>query len=170
MGRSGKPRDLPKLLARSWWLFVVPALLPDMIKMAIGGAGGPDDDEWWVGWAFKKFLSNSLGPIPIVRSLVEPAWDKAAGNKTFGFTVGPIQRFGEAFLNVATDTGKIARGDETKRATRNALELVGYSTGLVPGQIASSTQFLVDVGAGDADPEGFAQWWEGLTTSKLKKD
>lgn len=169
MGRDRRrSRNLPKLMARAWWMLVVPAVLPDMIKMALGGHGGPDDDEWWVGWTFKKLLSNALGPIPLARDIIEPAWDKAAGNKSFGYSLSPLQRAGETFVNVAGDAGKIARGDETKRATRNVLESVGYATGLVPGQIASAVQFLVDVGEGDADPQGFADWWEGLTTGKLK--
>lgn len=167
---SRRPRNFPKLLARAWWLVVVPAILPDLIKMATSGNGGPDDDEWWAAWAAKKFLSNSLGPIPGLRDLIEPAWDAAAGNKSFGYSLSPLQRIGETFVNVAKDGGRLARGDDTKHATKNALEAAGYATGLVPGQIASAVQFLVDVGDGDADPEGFSQWFEGLTTGKIKDD
>lgn len=167
---SRRPRNFPKLLARAWWLFVVPAILPDLIKMATSGNGGPDDDEWWAAWVAKKFLSNSLGPIPGLRDLIEPAWDAVAGNKSFGYSISPLQRIGETFVNVGKDVGRLARDDETKHATKNALEATGYATGLVPGQVASAIQFLVDVGNGDADPEGFAQWFEGLSTGRIEDE
>lgn len=171
MGRdSRRPRNFPKLLARAWWLMVVPSVLPDLIKVAIGASGGPDDDEAWTGWAFKKFLSNALGPIPFARDLIEPVWDKAAGNKSFGYSMSPLQRIGETFVNVGGDAGRKARGEDTKHATKDVMEAAGYATGLVPGQIASATQFLVDVGQGDVDPQGFSDWMEGLTTGRIKTD
>jgi hypothetical protein len=69
----------------------------------------------------------------------------------------------------AGDAGKLARGEETKQATRDTLEAVGYTTGIVPGQIAAATQFLVDVGYGEQDPRTFGEWYEGLTTGRLQE-
>lgn len=155
----------PQLAARAWWLIIVPPLLAEMLA-----GRGPGDDEDWGWWAFRKILFQMLGPIPLVRDLGEPAWAKAMGKPSFGYSISPMQRAGETFVNVAGDAGAIARGEETKRATRNVLEATGYATGLVPGQFASAVQFLVDVGEGDQDPEGIAQWWEGLTTGKIKDD
>lgn len=65
--------------------------------------------------------------------------------------------------------GNLIEGDETTRATRNALEATGYATGLVPGQVATAAQFLVDVGYGEQDPETVAEWWEGLTKGKVSE-
>lgn len=158
-------RMTPQLLARAWWLIVVSALLPDLLA-----GRGPGEDEEWGWWAFRKMLFQSLGPIPFVRDLGEPAWNKAVGNPTFGYSLSPIQRVGETFVNVGGDIGKLWRGEETKRATRNAMEATGYLTGLVPGQVASAVQFLVDVGEGEQNPETAAEWWEGLTKGKIKED
>ncbi len=115
-------------------------------------------------------LFNSLGAIPLVRDVARPLWDKAAGEKGFDYQLSPIQRGAQTVINTAGDVGKIARGDETTRATRNALESIGYTTGLVPGQIAASAQFLVDIGEGDADPQTIGEWYEGLTKGRIKED
>jgi hypothetical protein len=64
----------------------------------------------------------------------------------------------------------LAQGKETKRATRDVLEAVGYTTGLVPGQVAASTQFLVDVGMGEADPETIGDWYTGITKGRMPED
>jgi hypothetical protein len=71
-------------------------------------------------------------------------------------------------VNTAGDAVNLIEGEETKRATRNALESVGYATGVVPGQVAQATQFLVDVAQGDQHPRDFWDWYEGLSTGKVK--
>ena len=162
-----KPRNVPRLAARAFWLLIVPPLLTEAIKASLGGGDAPDDDEWWTQWLARKMVSNALGPIPLARDIFEPAWNKARGGQTFNPTFTPIQRVYDSVVNVSGDFGDIARGDETTKATKHILETVGYATGLVPGQVASATQFLVDVGAGDADPEGLADWIEGLSKGKI---
>jgi ADP-Ribosyltransferase in polyvalent proteins/Large polyvalent protein associated domain 22 len=170
MGADGRrPRNMPKLASRAFWLIVVPPLLTEVLKAAFGGGNPPDDDEWWTQWVSRKLLANQLGPIPMARDVFEPAWNAARGGQAFEPAISPINRALESFVNSARDVGKVARGEKTKKATKNALETAGYMTGLVPGQVASSTQFLVDVSAGDADPEGLSDWVEGLTTGKLKE-
>lgn len=163
--RGGKPRDFPKLLARAWWLIIVPPLLSQIIA-----GKGPEEEEDWGLWSFKQMLFNMLAPIPFVRDLAQPAWDKAAGDRSFGYQLSPVQRAGETLVNVSGDAGRIVRGEETKRATRNALEATGYVTGLVPGQLATAAQFLVDVGYGDQDPETVGEWFRGLSKGKAKAE
>lgn len=163
VGTSGQPRDLPAVMARAMWLVVIPPILSQLIA----GRGPGDDDDWGI-WAFKQMLFNALAPIPFVRDLAQPAWDKAAGNKSFGYQLSPVQRAGETAVNVAGDIGKITRGEPTKRATADALEATGYATGLIPGQLATAAQFLVDVGHGDQDPESVGDWYRGLTRGKTK--
>lgn len=158
-------RDLPNVMARSFWLMIVPPVLSQILS-----GSGPEDDEDWGVWSFKQMLFQMLGPIPVVRDLARPVWDKAAGNQGFDYQISPLQRAGQTVVNVAGDVSKIAQGEETKRATRNALEGIGYMTGLVPGQIATSTQFLVDVGKGEQDPETVSEWMKGLAKGKIPED
>ncbi len=157
-------RMTPGLVARAWWLIVVPPLLAELLA-----GRGPEEEEDWGWWAFRKMLLQSLGPIPFVRDIGEPLWAAAEGRPSFGYSMSPIQRVGETFVNVGGDIGKLWRGEDTKRATRNAMEATGYLTGLVPGQAASAVQFLVDVGEGEQNPETAADWWEGLTKGKIKE-
>lgn len=163
--RAASPADAPEMLSRFLWLAVVPPVLAGILS-----GNGPDEDEDWATWTFKEMLFNALGPIPVVRDLARPVWDKVAGNPSFGYSLSPVQRAGQTMIEAVDDIADIVTGEETKKATRNIMEAIGYSTGLVPGQIAQSTQFIVDVAYGEQDPEGVAEWIEGLTKGKIKDD
>jgi len=163
-----RSRSVPRLAARAFWLLVVPPLMVELLKMGLGGGNPPDDEEWWSQWIARKLLSNAIGPIPLARDIFEPAWNAARGAQVYNPEFSPVNRFGTSIVNALKDAGKIARGEETKHATKDMLEAAGYATGLVPGQLASASQFLVDVGNGDADPRTFGDWMEGLTTGKIK--
>ncbi|WP_179504344.1 MULTISPECIES: hypothetical protein [unclassified Sphingomonas] len=164
-----RTRNLPKLTARAFFLLIAPPLLTELIKAGVTGGGGPDDDEWWSEWLARKMLANAIGPIPLARDVFEPTWNAVAGNKVFSASLTPMQRAADSLAQAGRDVGKLARGQETKHATKDVLETTGYLTGLVPGQVASATQFLVDVGQG-ADPQSVGDWIEGLTTGKVKDD
>ena len=163
--RAAKLSDAPGLIARAWWLFVVPPLLSELLA---GRAPDDDDDESWSEWALSSMVFQIFGPIPVLRDIGPPLWAEVANRPSFGYRFTPAQGGVESVINVGSDLGKIARGEETKRATRNAIETTGYFTGLTTGQMAVAAQFLVDVGYGDADPEGIGDWWRGLTTGKTE--
>jgi hypothetical protein len=162
--RERDVRMTPRLLARAWWLIAVPPVLASIL-----GGHGPDDDEDWGEWASLQMMSQMVGPIPVVRDAFVPMWNKIVGKPGFGYQLSPIQRAVESFVNVADDVGRTLRGDETKHATKDALEATGYATGLVPGQVASAAQFFVDVAHGDQDPQTVADWYRGVTTGKAEK-
>ena len=121
-------------------------------------------------WSFKQMLFNVLGPIPLVRDFAKPAWAAFNDEPSFGYSFTPVAKAFDTGVNLFRDLGNIVEGEETKRATRNALETVGYATGLVPGQIAASVQFLIDVGYGEQDPQSMGDWWEGLTKGKIAEE
>lgn len=158
-------KDIPALVARAWWLVVVPPILSEMLS-----GRGPDEDEEWGWWAFKKMMAQSLGAIPFVRDVFTPAWDAITGTKGFDYSFTPAQRAGEVAVDLARNVGKAARGEETKKPVKNALEAAGYATGLVPGQFATSIQFWVDVGNGDAQPEDFGDFMEGTVKGKISEE
>lgn len=163
--RGASLSDAPGLIARAWWLFVVPPLLSEILA---GRTPDDDDDESWAEWSITKIMFQIFGPVPVLRDIGPTLWAKATDRPSFGYRFTPAQGGIESVINVGSDLGKIARGKETKRATRNAIETVGYFTGLTTGQMAVAAQFLVDVGQGDADPEGIGEWWRGLTTGKTE--
>lgn len=157
--RERRPGMSPRLLARALWLLAVPPVLTELMA-----GRGPGEDENWEWWAFTKMLVNTLGPIPFARDLIEPTWDALTGKKGFDFELSPLQRSGQSIVVAAKDAHRVATGQPTNHATKDTLEAAGYATGLVPGQLASAMQFLVDVGDGDQDPHTVAEWYRGLTT------
>lgn len=161
--RAARSGDIPGLLARAWWLVVVPPVLAELM-----GGRGPGEDEDWGWWALKLMTFQALGAIPFVREIPHPVWDGISGGRPFDFQLSPLQRAGQSIVDVSKDLGRKIQGEETKHATKDTLEAAGYWTGLVPGQVATATQFLVDVGNGDQDPDGVAQWYRGLTTGKAE--
>ncbi|OHD00902.1 MAG: hypothetical protein A2885_13430 [Sphingopyxis sp. RIFCSPHIGHO2_01_FULL_65_24] len=164
--RSASVKDIPGLLARTWWLLILPPLLSNLLA-----GRGPDDedDESWAEWAASSILFNLFGPLPIAREAAPVIYAKATDGPTFGYRFTPLQGAIESVVNVAGDLGNIAEGEDTKRATRNAIETVGYFTGLTTGQMAVSTQFMVDVSYGEQDPESIGDWYEGLTKGKVSE-
>lgn len=152
-----KAKDVPNLIARSFWLLVVPPLLSELLA-----GRGPADDEDEAMWAFQKTLVSMFGPIPVARDAAN------ALESGFGYSFTPAARAVETVLNVAKDAKKVVEGEETKRATRNALEGAGYVLGLPTGQFASAAQFIVNVSEGEQDPESLGDWWEGLTKGKIE--
>ncbi|UXC93134.1 acetyltransferase [Sphingobium sp. RSMS] len=157
--RTGSVKDFPGLLSRTVMLYLIPTIASELIA-----GRGPDDDEDWAWWAMQKVGLAALGPIPVVRDV---AGGIASG---FGYTFTPAAGVGTSIVNAAKDIGRLIEGEETKRATRDVLEMAGYLGAPVTGQMAASAQFLVDVGAGDQHPETFGDWWEGITKGKIKKD
>jgi hypothetical protein len=160
--RAARAGDIPGLLARAWWLVVVPPILSELMA-----GRGPGEDEDWGWWALKLMTFQGLGAIPLVRDVAHPVWDGISGGRPFDYQLSPLQRTGQSLVEVSKDVGRKVRGEDTKHATKDTLEAAGYWTGLVPGQLATATQFLVDVGEGDQDPETVSDWYHGLTTGKV---
>ena len=163
--RNGSLKDMPALLARAWWLIVVPPVLAELLA-----GRGPDEDEDEALWAFEKMMLALVGPIPLARDIAPIALARAKDDPTFGYKFTPVSGAGQSLINVVSDVSNVIEGEETKRATRNMIEAVGYFTGLTTGQMAAAAQFLVDVGYGEQDPQDFSDWWEGLNTGKIKEE
>ncbi|GFM29277.1 hypothetical protein [Novosphingobium sp. PY1] len=162
-----RERNVPKLAARAFFLLVLPPLLTEVLRAAVGAHAGPDDDEWWTQWVARKLLANAIGPIPGVRDVFEPAWNAARGARYFAPSISPVSRAFESFVKAVGSVAKEASGGDAPHTTKDVLEAAGYLTGLVPGQVASATQFLLDVGNGDTTPQDFGDWLEGLSTGKI---
>ncbi|KQN09825.1 acetyltransferase [Sphingobium sp. Leaf26] len=163
-GKAFRKRDaaaIPGLVTRFLLLYVFPALAAEWLA---GRWPDDDDEEGFTQWALKTMSLNALGPLPVVRDLANVAV------KGFDSSVSSVDRFVSTASRTIKDMKRIADGEDTKRATRNAMEVAGYFGAPTSGQMAATSQFLVDVYSGDQDPEGFSQWWEGLTKGKIKDD
>ncbi len=147
---------IPEFSARVLWLFLVPSILAEVLA-----GRGPEDDEDEAAWAMGNIITSQFQAIPFGREI-------AGGLKSgFGYSYTPAEGFGKSIVASAKDVKRVYDGKETKRATRNFLEMVGYTTGKIPGQLATTTQFFVDVGYGEQDPDTAAEWWKGITKGKI---
>lgn len=175
--RERKVADVPRLLARTWWLMVAPNIITALIRQALGN--GPDDDENYAGWLLLQTLTGNLTGLPVVGSLANAA---ASG---FDFQASPLDRAGSTVINSAKDIwhsiddyvpaalpGADPDGEThvSKRAVRNTVESVGYATSLPLGQVTPAAQFLTDWANGSAHPETAREWYLGLTKGKVEKD
>jgi hypothetical protein len=165
--RRANISDIPNLMARSFWLVIVPALAAAVLA---GRWPDEEDDEGWAEWAFKEIAISMVNPIPFLRDAAPVAISRFSDEPTFGYSFSPTARAFETGINVVGDLGNVIEGEDTKRATRNFLEAAGYVTGAVPGQVATSAQFIVDIGYGEQDPQTMGEWLEGLQKGKVKED
>lgn len=167
--RSRKPAMVPEIAARAVLLVAVAPILNALLT-----GGGPDDDsdESWAEWTAKQSLYGVAAPVPLVRDIVPAVTRKATGERSYGYRFTPMTGIGESLERVAGDARRIAKGEETTRATRNTIEALGYLNGLTPtpfsGQMAATSQFFVDVMSGDAEPETAGDWWQGVTKGRIE--
>lgn len=159
--RKREAAAIPGLVTRFLLLYVFPALAAEWLA---GRWPDDDDEESFTQWALQTMGLNALGPLPVVRDLANVAV------KGFDSSVSSVDRFVSTASRTIKDIKRLADGEDTKRATRNAMEVAGYFGAPTSGQMAATSQFLVDVYSGDQNPEGFAEWWEGLTKGKIKDD
>lgn len=155
-------KDFARLLARSWWYFVVPQLIHAIVK----GDDSKDNDGsigHYLGHIAKEVAIGPFGGIPIVRDLVNAAVNG------HDYAATPLEAAGKALVKSATDAYKFASGEEpSKHAVANAANVVGYTFGLPTGQASQTGKFLWDVYHGEADPQGIREWAEGISTGKIR--
>lgn len=161
LGRSlQSAKDLPMVLARSWWLLVVPPLMGALLT----GRGPGEDDDWGL-WALRNVTVNLFGGIPIVR-------DVANGIESgFGYQFTPAARavktLGQAGKDALSAVG-LRDADVSDKWLKHATETAGYVFGLPLGQASTTVQYLWDVMDGDQRPDGVLDFLRGATLGPPK--
>jgi hypothetical protein len=154
-------RDFAKLLARSWWYFVIPQVIHAMLKPA----PGQEDDS--LEGSLKHFAEEiALGfvsGVPVLRDLA----NSAIGGHDYA--ISPLEQAGKSLVKASTDTYKVATGEEPgPHAGANAIRASGYALGLPTGQLATAGPFLWDVFSGDVQPQSIKDWYDGVTRGKIE--
>lgn len=155
-------RDFAKLLARSWWYFVVPQLIHATLKPS------PDQQEGDIGSELAH-IGEEVGlgfvsGVPILRDLANAAINGR------DYTITPLEQAGKSVVKAATDAYKAATGQETsKNSGKNAAQAAGYALGLPTGQLSATGSFLWDVYNGDADPQGIKDWYTGIQNGRISE-
>lgn len=157
-------KDFAKLLARSWWYFVIPQLIHAALKPTPTSeqSDGEDDLGAMVAHMGKEVGLGFVSGVPVLRDLANAAVNGR------DYTITPLEAAGKSIVKAAVDTTKFVRGEETSaHAGKNAAQAVGYAAGLPTGQLSASGTFLWDVYSGDADPQGIKDWYTGIQNGRI---
>jgi hypothetical protein len=152
--------DFAKLLARSWWYFVVPQLLHAYLKPTPKG----QEDENWMLHAGKEIALGFVSDVPVLRDLMNAAVNGR------DYAISPLEQAGKSMVKATTDTTKYLEGEEpSMHAGKNVAEAVGYAAGLPTGQLSTTGSFLWDVYNGDVDPQDLREWYQGISHGKIER-
>lgn len=154
------PKDLPRLVARSLVLVILPAVLGELLA-----GRGPDDDEDKIMWAARKALLYPTTSMPVIRDLVnwqiEPALAKAGGGSLHfqpGYKLSPVV---QAIEKVGSLPSKLIDGWTGERpwddVAWDSLEASGYVFGLPTAQTRITGEYLSDLWTGKATPANAAE-------------
>lgn len=145
MMADGSYEDLPHLIARSFALVILPAILADLI---VGKWPSEEEDESWPWWAFKKAALYPLASVPLGRDI------GSALDSGFDYQLSPLARPGDLTVKLIGDAGKAIQGEdvEGRLVAKRAAELGGYVLGLPLGQGVSTGSNI----------------WQGLEQGDLK--
>lgn len=113
------------------------------------------DDNWGV-WAAKQLAQSATAGIPVLRDI---AAHFISGRD---YSVTPAAQAVQTIGQTVHDAQYAAMGRTTDKWVKHAANTAGYVFGLPLGQVASTGQFLWDVADGRQEPEGVADWWNGM--------
>lgn len=167
-GRAARRGDWRKASSLAFWFMIATPLLDAML--AGDTPWDDDDEEGWATWLARNVGFYQFAGIPIVRDATNYAERKMIGQFAT-FSPGPIGRIFDATEDAATLAWDATLGEDevSDRWLRTAIETPGYFLGLPTGQVAQTANFLKDVSLGEADPEGFWDWYSGLTKGKIEE-
>ena len=139
----GGVRDVPRAALRLWWVWLLPAVMGELLA-----GRPPDDDEEPDEWALKAIALYPSLAVPFVRDVVGGAFGD------FGYQLSPVAQVGASVATTIKKAKGVAAGDEELDAlAKSALKTTGYLVGLPTGQLQITGGYLFDLAAGDADPE-----------------
>jgi hypothetical protein len=166
--RNVKKGKYMKAAQISFWFLVAAPLVDALLSGDMPDAD--DDDDTWANWFGRNVFFNLFSGVPLVRDMASYGERKMAGQyATVGTT--PVIRAEEAIKKAGGLAVNAATGEELPDTTvKTMIETPGYFLGLPTGQVAATGQFLWDYSNGDTDPEGFAQWYRGLTKGKAEEN
>ena len=104
--RTVKDRGKAAILADLTFALIIPGITYDLMKAAMGGRGGPEDDADVVGylkWLAQIVVSEAMGTVPVVREFA----GAVTGQNAFGFEPS----LSRAVKNMGTFLGSVREGD-----------------------------------------------------------
>lgn len=151
MGRGVESiSDMPKFLARSFFVVMIPAFLGDLIV-----GRGPDDEEDYPQWLARKILLYPMMSIPLLRDVI------ASIDTGYDYKFTPLASGLEKLTKLGKQAAKAVSDEaelEWDKFAVNAAETAGYLFG-VPGtaQMSATGKYLWRVEEGEEEADNFAE-------------
>lgn len=125
--RTVKDRGKAAILADLTFALIIPGITYDLMKAAMGGRGGPEDDADVVGylkWLAQIVVSEAMGTVPVVREFA----GAVTGQNAFGFEPS----LSRAVKNMGTFLGSVREGDIEDAAWESLDVLRSFMYGFPP--------------------------------------
>lgn len=177
-GRAAKRGDWRKAMVLTGWFMVMSPLIDALLSGDVPwGFDDDDKDELgvprgWAEWFARNVFFNTFSGIPGVRDAANIAERKVNGQYAGAITT-PIGRVYDSTERAGKAAYDIYDSDSmTGRQLQTMVETPGYFLGLPTGQPGATAGFLWDYAQGETEPDGFTDWYYGMTKGKVpeKKD
>lgn len=150
---KNKEIGLPQLAASAMFLWIVPALLGELVA-----GRGPDDDEDWANWAAINLAGYPAGAVVGLRDVSN------AILTPYGFDASPAYDAFSTTARTARIPWKMLDPEQevTRADVKSAVLAAGYWAALPSRQAWITGEYLYDVATGEADPETPQEFVKGL--------
>lgn len=166
-GQYRLDRNVPRLVAALAMVWLVPAVMEDMLK-----GRAPDDDEdasWWA-WAAGKAAAYPFATVPVVRDLASSIY-RATTTGRVDFSGTPAMAAGEAFVRASLALKQAVSPDEdvSTANARGAADALGYAFRIPSRQLWQTLEYFHDWWTGETQPSNPAVGlWQAFVTGKPK--
>jgi hypothetical protein len=153
-------------------IFMIPAVLSEIMVQGIGGFDTGDDDEFDLWDAMSLFFTSqgrtaaALVPVigPTTMAIVNRTNSKQYDDR---LSTSPIISQLESTFNAPFSAAKAVFGDGSwKRATRDIFTAIGMISGIPVGQIGKPAGYIADVAQGRAKPKSGLDVVRGVVGGK----
>lgn len=166
--RAVKRKDYRKALQLSMWFLILTPLADALLSGDIPDED--DDDETWIGWFTRNIFFNLFAGVPLARDFAAAKERQVAGEYS-NFSTSPVTRIFEVADRAGNEALDVASGGEVNdKWLKQVIETPGYFLGLPTGQPATTAQFVWDYSNGDVDPQGFNDYYYGVTKGKVPSE
>lgn len=135
--------DVVSLASRLFGVWIVAAIVGELLA-----GRGPDDDEGAPEWALKLALVYPFLTVPVVRDLA------GAVTSDYGYQFSPLAQVAKSTSRVMITARKVASDEaDIEKLAADMYRASKYWLGLPVGQIEITGGYLIDLAAGNDEPE-----------------
>ena len=150
---------------------MVPAVLSEMMVLAMRGRGLDDDDDGYLDDLLSVFFGSQFRTATAMLPYAGPTINAAANkfnSKPFDdrLSLSPVLSILETAAGVpgAVYNSISGEGNSSKKVVKDALMLVGVAASLPVGPLGKPVGYMMDVESGKAEPTGPVDFTRGLVT------